>query len=576
MGPNRATLRHAPPWVLSPMAYPGLPLAMHKATLSLLVLAVPALTSLVEAQSNVVPGLDIRLLTASQIQRYRRTGTYPNGVQAIGIRTTCCNPGTVQIPFQAAMNPNHGFIHYIVARETGNRFQQISNYAWVKHTFGSNNDPSVCGNCTNTQTTSFVHVGCSDTYLNSQAVDHFNLGPPSEVDPWLGTWNPICSYFDQGNPVVTPSQQCDGIRSLTSAQASVLNQGIGLTMRVYDDDFNKPGNYYYQAGYLVPGEAEATRYDNIASRKFTPTWNASTNQWDLPEDATLVPDSILNRWSGATVTSNTNGGDDGRFYVGVKVTGPTDGYYHYEFAVHNRDNKRGMGALHIPVCPEAQVKNIGFHDFDRDALTDWVGAKSGSEIVFQLPSGGTNALRWNSIFNFYFDCDAAPASGSVLLDQYDIGPGALSVTVGTTTPAGVYNVNLGPGCGLPNAPVLYATGAPARGLIGNSTLGLRCISNPANMPCAFVLSSVPGSTSLGGGCTVYTGDPLTLLGPLVALSDATGAATVPIGVPNNPTLEGLDFDFQEIGFAAGGPVLGNFNLSNGLRVRVGDMIGQCP
>src|SRR5262249_11200668 len=65
------------------------------------------------AQSNTTPGLDLRLFDTHGIQQYRRTGTFPNGVQAIGAWTTCCNPGSVRIPFTAAMNPNHGFIHYI-------------------------------------------------------------------------------------------------------------------------------------------------------------------------------------------------------------------------------------------------------------------------------------------------------------------------------------------------------------------------------------------------------------------------------------------------------------------------------
>ncbi|MEO6596711.1 MAG: hypothetical protein ABIP94_18345, partial [Planctomycetota bacterium] len=374
----------------------------------LLLLALVAVTTTdsLLAQSNKIPGRDIMLQDTYSIARYRRTGTYPNGVQAIGAYTICCNPGTSAIPFQAAMNANHGFIHYILARESNGRLEQISNYAWVKHTFGSNNNPSPCGNCVNQATTSFVEPGCNDTYANSQAVDHFNLGPPGEVDPWLGAWVPVCSHFDRGNPAVAPALQCDGIRSLTQTQATALNTSIGDAMRLYDSDLVVPGaSFYYQAGYLIPGEAEDLRGNNIGSRQFTPTFG--TTQWTLTDGPSYLLGTILQRWTGASIDSSPNGSDDGRYYVAVKVTGPTNGLHHYEYAVHNLDNKRGMGAFRIPVCPEAQALNFGFHDIDRDPLSDWGGAKVGSEIVFQPHPGSVNPLRWNSIFNFSFDCDAA-------------------------------------------------------------------------------------------------------------------------------------------------------------------------
>lgn len=538
-------------------------------------LLVLAATDAVLAQSNTVAGLDIRLENTAQIARYRRTGTFPNGVQALGMYTTCCNPGTVSIPFQAAMNPNHGFIHYIVARESGGRFVQISNYSWVKHTFGSNNLASSCGTCPLPGTTSFVVPGCNDTYANSQAVDHFNLAPPDEVDPWLGSWNPIGSWFDRGNPDVGFPANQDGVRSLTQQQAQALNTQIGNALRVYDDDLNVSGaTFWYQSAYLVPGELEALRGDNLGSRQFTATWG--TTQWTLTNGTNYLIGSVLQRWTGATVDSAPNGTDDGRYYVAVKVTGPTNGIWHYEYAVQNRDNKRGMGAFRVPICPDARASAFGFHDVDRNALTDWTGAKVGSEIVFQTTALNPNPLNWNCIYNFWFDSDAAPVSSAVLLDQYAIGPGALTVSVPSTTPGGLFNQFLGAGCGIPAAPSLHATGSPARALLGNATLSLRSSSNPSLAPCAFLLSTTPGATPLGGGCTAWTGDLGTLIGPLVAVADAGGIASIPLVVPNDPAMEGQVFDFQMVNVAAGGALLGSFNASNGLRIRVGNLIPSCP
>ena len=68
------------------------------------------------AQRNVVAGRDIQLQDTWALRGYVRSGTYPAGAFAVGAWTTCCNPGTNAIPFQAAMSPNHGYIHFIVAR----------------------------------------------------------------------------------------------------------------------------------------------------------------------------------------------------------------------------------------------------------------------------------------------------------------------------------------------------------------------------------------------------------------------------------------------------------------------------
>jgi len=530
-------------------------------------------TAAAAAQSNTIPGLDLRLENTWALAAFQRIGTYPAGTSAIGAWTTCCNPGTVPVPFAAAMNPNHGFIHYILAREANGRFEQISDWSYVKHTFGSSNDPSTCGNCAGPGNFSLVEIGCSDTYANSQACDHFNLGPPDEIDPWLGLWVPQCSYFDRGNPPVTASQLCDGVRSLDHNQAAVLNQTVVHQMQVRDADLATPGaTWWWQAGYLVPNEAESNRGDNIGSRQFMPSWNGSG--WDLPEVSTMLQGTILQRWSGASITSNTNGAADGRFYVAVKVTGPVNGLYHYEYAVHNRDNHRGLGAFRVPVCAAARVLNVGFHDVDQNPLDNWVGSKVGSEIVW---STNGNPLHWNSIFNFWFDSDAAPVPGTMLaLDQYAVGPGALTVGVLGTAPVGLYDQDLGPGCGSPTTPLLFADGTPQRATLGNSTFVLRSANNPPAVACGFVLTTTPGATVLGSGCALYSATWSGLLGPFMVIADAGGVGTMPLAIPNDPSFEGLDLDIQAANIAGGGAYLGSFNLSNGLRVRIGSLIAGCP
>jgi hypothetical protein len=116
---------------------------------------------------------------------------------------------------------------------------------------------------------------------------------------------------------------------------------------------------------------------------------------------------------------------------------------------------------------------------------------------------------------------------------------------------------------------------PARAAIPNPGFALRAFGNPAGAACGFFASSVVGSTALGGGCVAYTGDVASLVG-IGATADGSGVATLALPVPNVPALEGQDLDLQMLHVAAGGALFGSLNLSNGLRVRIGNLLTGCP
>jgi len=534
-------------------------------------LSIP-LSGLATAQSNTVPGRDLMLIDTWNLQQYQRAGVYPTGQGAMGAYTTVCNAGTAPIPFVPPMSPDHCFIAYMICRESGVRFEQISNWCYVKHTVGSSNLPSSCGNCAGTGNQNQVEVGCSDTYANTEAVDNYLLGPPEEVDPWLGAWDPQCSHFDRGEPEVSPLELCDRIRSLDEAQASALNLTVNHQLLVHDADLAVLGAaFWLQCGYICPGEAEANRADNLGSRGFLPAWDGT--HWVIADGPDFLNGTVLQRWSGALITSGANGSDDGRFYVAMKVFGPTGGLYHYEFAIHDRDNKRGLAAFRVPVCPAARVQGFGFRDLDQDGNNDWSASRSASEITFQTT---TNPLRWNMIFNFWFDSDAAPESGNALyLDQYDLGPGALTLTLPGSAPTGLYDETLGPGCGVPAPPTLYAIGTVARATLGNATFALASGGNPPGALCGFVAILAGGTTVLDTGCTLYAASATSVAGPFPAVADRAGVATMPLPVPNEPALEGMHADFQAANSSPPGALFGQFNLSSGLRVHIGSVTAGC-
>lgn len=540
-------------------------------TASALVLLVAAPSAL-EAQSNLRPGTDVSLGILGEIDEVGRVGSYPTGVEAVAMSTTSCNLGSVDVPWLAAMQEDHPMIAFLVARESDGRLVQISDRSYLKHGFFALSN-SQCIPCQHPSNGSFLGVGCSDTYGIGNNGDNYWLGPPSEIDPWLGTWQARCSFFDVG----LTNLPCDGNRSYSRAQAGSLD-AAGFRVRIQHPDLDVPGaSYYYAAHYVIQGEPEANRENNMGSRAMSVV--QSGTGFNVATGAGVYLDgSILRRWTGATLSSNTNGGNDGRVYVAAKVT-QVGGVYHYEYALHNRDNSGGINEIRIPICSSSTISNFGFHDIDQNPGNDWTMSVQGNQLVFQAPAG--NALEWNTIYNIWFDSSSAPEqNGSADLFQERLAPGAAaSFAVSVPTPGGNYNVDLGPGCGTPAAPYLVPKGNPPRGVPGNATFGFN-YSQCASFATVVLVGSIhPGVTTLAPGCNLYMSlqpnEPMIVFGSQQAQFFGFGIFDLP--VPNIGEVEGLILDFQLLELQPGtGQVFQTVDLSNAWRVHFGSNPNVCP
>ena len=466
-------------------------------------LSVPAAT----AQPNEIPGTDIEMGILGIVNDIAAEGTHPNGQVGFAMATTSCNVGAVQVPWKAPMQADHPFIAFLLVRESGDRMVQISDRSYVKHGFFALNN-SQCTPCQNPGDSAILGVGCSDTYSVGTNANNAFLGPPDEIDPWTGEWDPICSFFDQGQPPLAPPLDCDGIKS-----PIVPVDSIGGRIRVAESELLVPGStFYYQGQYVVRGELEENRGNNLASREFKLTWNGFNwiTSVDSPSTNPQLFGSVLSRWSGATVTSAVDV-DDGRVYAAVKTIPLGGGITRYEYALHNRDHAAGIDAFRVPVCPAATITNVGFRDLDEDPLNDWTSSRTTTELVF---SAGENRLRWNSIYNVWFDSDAAPVDGRVAR----LGD---SMTLTTTAPLGpVAGQEMGfgdPGAfGVP--PRLDACGSFDAGGTGSLLLRLA----PPGSVVVFLASLSANPTPVIGGTLV----PMPIQYGVVVVADAHGDVAV--------------------------------------------------
>ena len=67
-------------------------------------------------------------------------------------------------------------------------------------------------------------------------------------------------------------------------------------------------------------------------------------------------------WTGATVNQiEPDPGNDGIWFMGYKVTNPSAGVWHYEYAVYNQNLDRAIQSFSVPLGLGANISNIGFH-----------------------------------------------------------------------------------------------------------------------------------------------------------------------------------------------------------------------
>lgn len=474
------------------------------------------------AQPNVIPGTDVSLGALGTLSGLTHIGAFPNGEHAFAMSTTSCNLGTVNVPWLAPMQANHPFISFLVVREMDGRMVQISDRSWVKHGFFALSN-SQCTPCQNPSNGTFLGVGCSDTYAVANNSDNNFLAPPDEINPWTGVWDPVCSFFDMGQPPVSAPANCNGQKSPITPVDT-----LGARVRISDQELNTPNStFYFQSQYVIRGEPEANRNNNVGSRSFVPVWSGSKWNPSVPGTSTnpLIPGTVLARWTGATVTSVKNGNDDGRVYLAVVTKDLGNGITRYEYAAHNRDNARGIDEIRIPVCPGATITNFGFHDVDDSAANDWTFTRTGAEAVFTAAPG--NALRWNSIYNIWFDCDAGPsANQNVVLAEADAGPGAETMLLTSTAPMQpALGSNLGFSTVGSNglAPELAACGDLNTGSLGHFVLRFA----PANAATFIFAGLAANPTALLDGFLVPV--PVAIMYPAVTDSHGDLVITAPGG-----------------------------------------------
>jgi hypothetical protein len=262
---------------------------------------------------------------------------------------------------------------------------------------------------------SVLGAGCSDFYSSGFNGIQGNLAPRSVINGFTGA---IGSFSSSSGDVI--------FRRLQVPQSDVLNSNF------------PNGLYFIEGEYIASDDAPAGNGLNNATYKRV-TYNQTTfditaaggamasvpaiHAWRDHGLGAGIPDPSVNVFT-------VDVPHEGRYWVATKVTTLSPGHYLYDYAVFNLNSDLSGASLSVPATG-AHPTNIGFHDVNYHSgepfdNTDWTSGVVGSAVEWHSPqtfaqNPNSNALRWGTMYNFWFEADTAPTTGSITLGLFKPG-----------------------------------------------------------------------------------------------------------------------------------------------------------
>ena len=168
-------------------------------------------------------------------------------------------------------------------------------------------------------------------------------------------------------------------------------------------------------------------YNNASYRKYLVS--GTTSFTFSPSGQTVRMHPAITAWTGAAINQvEPDPGNDGIWFMGYKVTNPTPGVYHYEYAVYNQNLDRSIQSFSVPLSAGANLSNIEFHappqepGWANDGTVNnqgyssmpWAVTQTSNSITWNsetfAQNQNANAIRWGTMYNFRFDADQPPQS----------------------------------------------------------------------------------------------------------------------------------------------------------------------
>ncbi len=330
---------------------------------------------------------------------------------AYSVGTESCNRGDDPVAWISSNN-EHPVIAQNLYRLKDGRLEQLGQ-SWLKHGFVSING-NACDTCISPPNGGAqLGVGCSDPYWASLNGSQSRLGPRSEVNAFTGEY-----------PM--PHSEPDG-GSYTTLSGRLLVDTADVTPAS-----NAGAVYFVEGQYVTQDDAGAGNSINNASYREV---SVAANLELIPLDSTIEGMPAIFAWN--TVDPNVTVrqvevGGEGVFYLAYKASDNGNGTWRYEYALFNLNSHRSAGSFAVPIAADTVITNAGFHDVDSHSgepydPTNWtITVDNGAGRVIWstddfFTDENANALRWGTMYNFWFDADASPQSGGAQIGLFRPG-----------------------------------------------------------------------------------------------------------------------------------------------------------
>jgi hypothetical protein len=214
---------------------------------------------------------------------------------------------------------------------------------------------------------------------------------------------------------------------------------------------NPGATYFAEAQYISVTEynwcqanpGQCNMYNNASYRQFTVSGGPTSFNFSAVGNTVRMQPAIQ-AWAatGATVNQvEPDPGNDGIWFMGYKVTNPSAGVWHYEYALYNENLDRSIQSFSVPVGPGVNVSNIGFHappqepGWSNDNIPGGNGYSStpwsndyqpgNTSITWNCETfaqnQAANAIRFGTLYNFRFDADQPPQTANATVGFFKTG-----------------------------------------------------------------------------------------------------------------------------------------------------------
>ena len=441
-------------------------------------MVMPPMQHAVSPGAPLVPGPDV---IVGDLESVQQAGNDATSV-GLGVGTVSCNNGDQPINWLALPNTDHPLIPQNLYRMSGGadnaeRFEQIGQ-SWMKHAFFALEE-FICGTCNTSPpcvTGDQLCPGCADTYVASLNYNQNGIGSRAWTNPFTGSFPSTANNHSGHTHTGTSHRVTVAMSDLIPAQ----NQGA---------------TYFAEGQYISPTEyawcqanpGQCNMYNNASYRPFSVSGGPTSFSFS-PTGPTVRMQPAIIAWMGTGATVNQvepDPGNDGIWFMGYKVTNPSAGVWHYEYALYNMNLDRSIQSFSVPVGG-ANISSIGFHAPPQEpgwpndgtfnnqgySSTPWAVDQSAGSITWSSETFATNqnanAIRFGTLYSFRFDADQPPQSVNATIGFFKTGS---PMTVAIQAPAG----------GTPT-PTPTATATPTPTATATATATPRPTPTPRNGP----------------------------------------------------------------------------------------------